>query len=160
MSDQLTVKCELIDNINTYYLLGMDKFFNNYKLKELDTNEYSFNKSEYKEYDNFKLAYVKDNRIYKINDEVELRTTNDFINNTLKLFFIKSYRGISIQINHKDIYDKYLLYEVINGNKELILETKDILVLSNVLKENHIYYVEAYTKYDDYYLLSNTTSPE
>lgn len=157
MSEELTVTCELIDNINSYYLLGMDKYFNNYKLKELDTNKYSFNKNEYKEFENFKLAYVKDNKIYKINDEVELKVSKGSYNNTLKLFFIESYQGISIQISNKDLYDKYLLYEIIDGNKEFILDTKDVLILSDVLKENHIYYVEAYTKYDDYFLLSNTS---
>ena len=157
MSEQLTVSCELIDNINSYYLLGMDKYFNNYKLKELDTNEYSFNKEDYKEYENFKLAYIKDNRIYKINEDLELRVTKDSYKNTLKLFFIDSYQGISVQINNKTIYDKYLLYEIKDGNKEFILETKDILILSDKLEEHHIYYIEAYTKYDNYYLLTNTS---
>ena len=151
----VNLSCELIDNINSYYLIGMDKYFNNYKLKELDTNTYSFNKEEYKGYDNFKLAYVKDNKIYKI--DKEYKNTQGSYKKSLKLFFIDSYDGISIQINNKIPYDKYLLYEIIDNKRVFILETKDVLILSNELHENHIYYVEAYIEYDNYYLLSNTS---
>lgn len=132
------------------YLLGMDNYFNYYKLDYVDNP-----KDTYKDYSNFKEVEF-DNKIISFNN-INYKINKGTYKNTLKLFFIESYNGISLQINSKDIYDQYILYEVINDKEEFICLSKDILILSNNIKEGHTYYVEAYKKYDNYYLLSNVS---
>ena len=157
MNDNITISCDLLDNISSYYLLGMDDYFNFYKLEELETNTIVFNKEKYKDYFNYKIAYIKDNNIYKISDDLEYKKLENIYQKSLELNFIESYYGVSLQVIGEEIYDKYMLYEVINNKKVFILESKDFLILSKKILEKHTYYVEAYTKYDNYYVLANTS---
>ncbi len=157
MDDNITISCDLLDNISSYYLLGMDDYFNFYKLEELETNTIVFNKEKYKDYFNYKIAYIKDNNIYKISDDLEYKKLENIYQKSLELNFIESYYGVSLQVIGEEIYDKYMLYEVINNKKVFILESKDFLILSKKILEKHTYYVEAYTKYDNYYVLANTS---
>ena len=133
------------------YLLGMDDYFNYYKFDYIDNPE-----DKYEGYFNFKEASFDNNKLSSFNN-MNYKINKGTYKNTLKLFFIESYKGISLQISSKDIYDQYILYEVINNKEEFICMSKDILILSDNIQEGHTYYVEAYKKYDNYYLLSNVS---
>ena len=133
------------------YLLGMDDYFNYYKFDYIDNPE-----DKYEGYFNFKESSFDNDKISSFNN-MNYKINKGTYKNTLLLFFIESYKGISLQINSKDIYDQYILYEVKDDKEDFICMSKDILILSDKIQEGHTYYVEAYKKYDNYYLLSNVS---
>ena len=147
MDDKIIkVTCKEEETKTPYFLLGMDKIFNYYNLKEIDSNSLDINKEDYPDYHIF---IIDNNARYYINTQLESKN--------LQLSFIESYKGISLLINSTEIYDKYRVYEVEGKNKRFILDSNDFVVLSDKIKNNHVYYIEAYKKVEDYYLLVDTS---
>lgn len=151
------ISCKSIKDIDSYYFIGMDKYFNYYRLEDLSRNNYMFDPDNYPGYDLFKFAYVKDDKIVKIEDDLVVYSTNRNKKCDLYLSYIKSYKGITLQIMGEELYDLYVVYEVINDECEFLLFSKDFVITSDKFKENHIYYVEAYNKRSDYYQIKDTS---
>ncbi len=66
---------------------------------------------------------------------------------------IKSFSGYSFVFDSKEVYDRYTLYEKLNNETLLVETVEDFIYNSTVLQEGHIYYVEAYKKEGENFLL-------
>ncbi len=142
-----------------YYLIGMDIYFHYSILEEITSKEVKVLRNKYPDYDRLTvLTLDNDNNIVNILNDKDFTQTNPVSHSDLKLRFIESYRGITLSINALNYYDKYLVYEIVDGKKELVLISEDFSITSSLLKKDRIYYVESYYGYETHYVLYNKSS--
>ena len=138
------------DNIATnYYLVGMNKHFNNEVIKKVKTNRINIEKNKVKDYINLRIYYIIKDK--SCNKDIYIGSTNSFsiTNKIYKIITLKSmrsYKGITLIGDISGMYDKYYLYEKIDNEYKLLMILEDFLVISDELKEGHTYYMEAYSK--------------
>lgn len=148
--------------ISKYYLEGKTNLFNYEVILETKNNKISIDKKKYNQYTHFRVAYivessVKETIVYTT-EEIEKNIILEKIKTDIEINAIKSYEGITLSFRTSELYDKYILYEKINNTYKIILETDDFQVTSSNIKENNIYYVEAYIKEDNKYILANKSN--
>ena len=141
------------DDISTdYYLMGMNKHFNNEIIKKVKKNTIRLNKDSIKDYINIRVYYiVKDKDCSKdiIIDNTDIVTVSKKAYKIIAMNSMPSYNGITLVGDVSGVYDKYYLYEKIDNEYKLLMVLEDFLVNSEELKVGHTYYMEAYAKEND-----------
>ncbi len=147
---------KMYDNTN-YILFGKDELFNDIKIQNVDTNTLVLNKKGISDkYVGVYIAYVTD-----IEDEygesiIDKTNTISFSNKVLIVRtgkMIESYNSYSISMDVDKDYDMYYIYEKDNDNYNLVVESYNHIVTSNIFNKDKCYKIEAYNKEDDKYVL-------
>ena len=141
------------DSIATdYYLIGMNKLFNNVVIKKTKKNTIKLSKESIKDYINIRIYYIaKDKSCNKdiYLDSTDIVTPSKKIYKIIRMDSMPSYNGITLVGDVSGVYDKYYLYEKIDNEYKLMMVLEDFLVNSEELKVGHTYYMEAYAKEND-----------
>ena len=142
------------DNTTYYKILGMNNLFEYREIIKTTTNTLSLDKNKLKDYLNIKVdsIFFHNNEELVLNSTLPLKLNNSDIKKLI-IKKIKSYKGITISFQHKEIFDKYILYEKSNTKITKIIETEDFQVSLSNYNKNNTYYVEAYNKEEDNYNL-------
>ncbi len=166
-----SVYCYLTWQFNTdcneYQLYGFNSDLSIYeKILSTTKNKTKVKNTILRKYSKLKVDYIlNDSNVNKQilieeSDPLELSEINDIKHIDIRA--IKSYKNITICFTMDGVYDKYYLYEKVNDKYKLLIILEDFIFNSDILKENHTYYVEAYNidkdrqilmgKSDDYVL--------
>ena len=135
-------------------IVGIDEMFNSKVITTTEQTSVTIEKKTVKKYIEIRVnSYDKDNHIIEgttINNKNELEK--------IIIKCIKSYEGLTLSFsNDYNIYDRYDLYEVTKNNKKILLTSEDFQVNSKKIKEGKKYYVEAFNKENDNFILKATS---
>ena len=135
-------------------IMGKNTKFDDARITTCTDNKLLIKKETIRGYLELYVEYVYDGE--KSEKEIILGRTNVVPISTgilkfIKVKMIKSYKGISILFESKELYNRYLLYEIKEGKNELVLETDDFILTTDKLKKGKKYYVEAYKLKEEYY---------
>ena len=145
------------ENVATNYdIIGMDGLFVNNVITSTEDNRIVLSYDDIKDYLKICVKYISRNKDAK--KEIVIGSSNYWEvqkveYESIDVRCIKSYHGISISFLNENIFDKYYVYEVKDDIDELIIETEDFQTTSNKFKVGNKYYVEAYMKENDVYVL-------
>ena len=97
-----------------YVLMGLNDCFNYEKIVETNNNGAKIFKNLFKKYINIKVYYTLHSK--ERDEDIVIGSSNPYVPkkvnyNKLDLKFLKSFNGITLSIQSKDIYDKYITYE-------------------------------------------------
>ncbi len=139
-----------------YKIVGMNKLFIYEQILKTTKNTAKIEKKKLKNYIGIRVDYVLKNK--ELPKEILLGKTNSVYLNKkdykdISLSALRSYRGITLSFNMEGVYDKYYLYEKVNNKYELLMILEDFQVNNDLIKEGKTYYVEAYKKEEDKYVL-------
>ena len=143
-----------------YIVVGMNDIFNFETVLISESNYIKLKKSKVNKYIKIRVNYIITDE--NINKDILVDHTNDltlssYINDNINIKWIESYKGMTMAFISDIIYDKYLIYERQNNHYVILYETEDFQVTSNAFKINSYYYVEAYKKENDEYILTATS---
>lgn len=140
-----------------YYLIGMDKYFNYSILEEITDPKVKVLRDKYIDYDRFDImALDKNNNVAKVHFDNKFTQKNPVAREGIELVFLESYNNyITLSVRGGALYDKYFVYEIDNNKKQFVLMSEDFSITTPLLKEHHEYYVEAYYRYEDHYVMYN-----
>ena len=142
------------ENTSYYKILGMNNLF---EITKTTTNTLTLNKNNLKDYLNIKVDSIllHNNEEFIITSTLPLKL-NKIALKKLIIKVINSYKGITISFQHKEIFDKYILYEISNNRIIKLKETEDFQTSLSTYNKNNTYYVEAYIKENIYYYSWNS----
>lgn len=145
-----------IPNTSYYKILGCNNLFEYQELLKTTNSMIKIEKEKLINIINIKVnAIILDTKTKEetlLKETSPLKLTPNQIS-TLNIKTIKSYKGLSISFQSKEIYDRYYLYERKNEKSILITETEDFQVTLKEWNQDQIFYVEAYKKENDEYKL-------
>lgn len=153
------------NNLYHYILQGRSNLFNYEFIDESSNNAFTISSFVFNMYLDFRVVCIKEDSnviekyIYSDRiDEVNIHYHCNINNNSIVTSIIGSYKGFSVSFYTKELYDLYLLYEYIDGDYKLLIQSDDFQVTSNILKYNHKYYVEAFNIIDNNYIMVNKSN--
>ena len=153
---KLLLEWDKNDLATEYELIGLNKLFIYEEITRTKTNKLSIRKDKLKNYIELRINYILNDK--EISKEIILGKSNR-LSLTKKEFeeinikCIKSYSGLTLSFDTKNIYDKYYLYVKDNSIYKLLMVVEDPQVNSTLIEENKTYMVEAYYKEKDDYVL-------
>ena len=135
-------------------IVGIDEMFNSKVIATTNETNLTLSKKDVKQYFEIRVnSYDKENHLIEgtlIDNKNKL--------DKITISCLKSYRGLTLSFDtHFNIYDRYDLYEIDNNNKKIIVTSEDFQINSTKIKEGKEYYVEAFTKEKDTYILKATS---
>ena len=115
-------------------IMGKNTKFDDARITTCTDNKLLIKKETIRGYLELYVEYVYDGE--KSEKEIILGRTNVVPISTgilkfIKVKMIKSYKGISILFESKELYNRYLLYEIKEGKNELVLETDDFILTTD-----------------------------
>ena len=124
-----------------YVLMGLNDCFNYEKIVETNNNGAKIFKNLFKKYINIKVYYTLHSK--ERDEDIVIGSSNPYVPkkvnyNKLDLKFLKSFNGITLSIQSKDIYDKYYIYEKVGNNYLFMMESEDFQVTSKNKGKNLI----------------------
>ncbi len=148
----LLIAWEKSSLITKYVILGKDNLFNDTIICETTDNKIHFNSDELKGIIAISVEYIFYDE--DTSKEIVIDRTIPYIRklNGYKMVYVSSTYspyGITLSYAANIIYNKYFIYEKIDGKYIKILETEDFQVTSNKFKEGSTYYVEGYSLEED-----------
>ena len=153
---KLLLEWDKNDLATEYELIGLNKLFIYEEITRTKTNKLSIRKDKIKNYIELRINYILNDK--EISKEIILGKSNrlsltkkEF--EEIKIKCIKSYSGLTLSFDTKNIYDKYYLYVKDNSIYKLLMVVEDPQVNSTLIEENKTYMVEAYYKEKDDYVL-------
>ncbi len=154
--DSIYITWNIHPDADYYALVGMDSLFVNTTIQQTTEHFLSIQKSEIQSF--IKICICGFKKSDSISHDVIISQT-DYLNiddlsyTNIEIHSISSYEGITMSFWSEELYDKYYLYEKINDNYQIVLDTEDFQVTSKLIQENHEYYVDAFKKENNEYVL-------
>ena len=135
-------------------IVGIDEMFNSKVIATTNETNLTLSKKDVKRFFEIRVnSYDKENHLIEgtlIDNKNKL--------DKITISCLKSYRGLTLSFDtHFNIYDRYDLYEIDKNNKKIIVTSEDFQINSTKIKEGKEYYVEAFTKEKDTYILKATS---
>jgi glycosyltransferase involved in cell wall biosynthesis len=130
-------------------IVGVDEMFNAKVIATVEGTSITFPKKILEKYNQIKVkSYDKDNNVFEDTalDNTELEK--------IDIKCLESYEGLTLSFFSKyNIYDRYDLYEVTKNNKKILISSEDFQYNSKKIKEGKKYYVEAFKREEEKYIL-------
>ena len=141
-----------------YTLYTLDNLFNAYRENDYRENTIKLSKKNLDLVNYFKVNYIKniDGREVVL-DSTNFYRFNNKVFNRINIKCMRSFDRISIMFDTKEVYDKYIVYEVDHDKYNVLLETEDFILNTSAIKEGNTYYVEGYKKKDGEFVLEGTS---
>lgn len=149
----LTIIWDINNNTNKHIVIGLNNLHNWEEITRTDKNILTIKKEDLKSFIELKIQYIIEDKKDIIIDTTSSLKLNNSTFEELPVRIINSYNGITISYASNTQYDKYYLYEKNNDTYNLILETEDFQITSNIIKKDKYYYIEGLTKENDNYVL-------